>query len=174
MCQGARVRGTLRHFFEDMFSWKIKGYTFLKMFISCSKLPHWILYPYVLPKCFDSKIKYMFGGLNFSVSRCLSLPYIKNPENKRFYSLRIILIWNGQCQGIEQMVKFKMAARSQLQKRKKIILIIFFNYYITMVHKTDSQHCFLCSFSVCPKWLGLSPTSSFKPQHPNIQFSLIT
>ena len=36
--QGAQVRGTLRHFFENMFCQKMKGYTFLKIVISCSNI----------------------------------------------------------------------------------------------------------------------------------------
>ena len=57
--QGARVRGTLRHFFENVLL-KMKGYTFLKIYNSCLKIPHWMLYSYVSSKCFISKIKYMF------------------------------------------------------------------------------------------------------------------
>ena len=63
--QGARVRGTLRHFFENMFCQKMQGYTFLKIFISCSNIPHWMLYPYVSSKCLILKIRYMFGGSDF-------------------------------------------------------------------------------------------------------------
>ena len=49
----------------------MKVYTFLKIFISCSNIPHLMLYPYVSSKCFI--LKMVKGG--FSVSRCPSLPY---------------------------------------------------------------------------------------------------
>ena len=35
------------------------------MFISCSNIPHWMLYPYVSSKYFILKIKSMFGGFEF-------------------------------------------------------------------------------------------------------------
>ena len=42
MSQGAQIRGTVRHFLKICF---VKtGYTFLKICISCSNIPHWMLY----------------------------------------------------------------------------------------------------------------------------------